>query len=283
MKGVHALQRTLILGASGLVGRALVDELSHGFDLYGTYYSSETRLPREKEIQLDIQSIPQLKEVMRFIEPDIIISCLAGAFEQQLQFHKELAIELSDSVSRVYYFSTTNVFDGDDTRPHTETDIPVAESNYGKFKIECEGILKGILGDRVIIIRIPAIWGKDSPRLKVVKESLASNKAIDVYSNLFANNLLDVVLARQLRFIIEHDLRGIFHLGSTDMITHAEFYARLVTRLTNKKNLLQRHLYEDKTGPCYFRLDTLREDIPNILCCTHEDIISYLVHGAAPI
>jgi dTDP-4-dehydrorhamnose reductase len=36
------LQKVLILGASGLVGKALIDEFKDGFDLYGTYSSSFT-------------------------------------------------------------------------------------------------------------------------------------------------------------------------------------------------------------------------------------------------
>lgn len=77
-------------------------------------------------------------------------------------------------------------------------------------------MLKEILDERGMMIRIPAIWGKDSPRWNLIKESIKNNKVIDVYSNLVCNNLLDVQLAKQLRFIIESKLKGIFHLGSVD-------------------------------------------------------------------
>jgi len=46
---------------------------------------------------------------------------------------------------------TAHVFDGDFSRHHVETDIPVAESDYGNFKIECENTLKQILGDGAIV------------------------------------------------------------------------------------------------------------------------------------
>lgn len=275
--GEIVMQKMLILGASGLVGKALIDEFTNEFDLYGTYFSSLTSLPNDKQFQLEVKQIDKLKEIISTIKPDIVISCLRGEFEQQLTFHKELAKELQNNSSRVYYFSTTNVFDGDFSKSHTETDIPMAESDYGKFKINCENMLKGILDERVIIIRIPAIWGNNSPRWNLIKESIKNNEVIDVYGNLVCNNLLDVQLAKQLRFIIENDLKGIFHLGSVDMMTQGQFFEQIVSKLANEKSLLRFRLYQDKVDTYYFQLVSNRDDIPSSLQCTNQEIISYLL------
>ncbi|WHY78634.1 sugar nucleotide-binding protein [Neobacillus sp. WH10] len=275
--GEIVMQKILILGASGLVGKALIDEFTNEFALYGTYFSSLTSLPNDKQFQLEVKQIDKLKEIISTIKPDIVISCLRGEFDQQLRFHKELAKELQKNSSRVYYFSTTNVFDGDLSRSHTETDIPTAESDYGKFKINCENMLKEILDERVVIIRIPAIWGKNSPRWSLIKESIKNNTVIDVYSNLVCNNLLDVQLAKQLRFIIENDLKGIFHLGSVDMMTQGQFFEQIVSKLANEKSLLRNRLYQDKVDTFYFRLNSNRVDIPSSLQCTNQEIISYLL------
>jgi dTDP-4-dehydrorhamnose reductase len=72
-----------------------------------------------------------------------------------------------------------------------------------------------------------------------------------VYSNLITNNLLDVVLAKQLRFIIENELKGIFHLGSVDMMTHAQFYEHILDKLVSDNSLLRYRLYENKADTCY--------------------------------
>jgi dTDP-4-dehydrorhamnose reductase len=42
--GEFVMDKILILGASGLVGRTLIDEYKDEFDLYGTYHSSLTSL-----------------------------------------------------------------------------------------------------------------------------------------------------------------------------------------------------------------------------------------------
>ena len=50
---------------------------------------------------------------------------------------------------------------------------------------------------------------------------------MDVYSNLVCNNLLDVQLAKQLRFIIENQLKGIIHLGTKDVMTQGQFFEQI--------------------------------------------------------
>lgn len=271
------MQKILILGASGLIGKALINELKDAFDLYGTYFSSTTNLPNEKQFRLDVQEFEEMKEIMRSIKPDIVISCLRGDFDKQLEFHNELASKLEHSESRVYYFSTANVFDGDYSRHHAEKDMPIAESDYGKFKINCENVLKEKLEDRAMIIRIPAIWGEESPRMNLIRESIEKNQSIDVYSNLECNNLLDTQLAKQLRFIIENQLKGTFHLGSVDMIAHGEFYERLMNALSTKKNLLKFNPCDETGNTFYWGLVSNRNDIPDSLQTTNQEIISYLL------
>ncbi|MGM9988249.1 MAG: NAD-dependent epimerase/dehydratase family protein [Bacillaceae bacterium] len=74
------MKKVLILGASGLVGKAIIEECKDAFDLYGTYCSSSTTLPNNKQFQLDIQQIDKGKELLRSIKPDIVISCLRGNY-----------------------------------------------------------------------------------------------------------------------------------------------------------------------------------------------------------
>lgn len=271
------MEKILLLGASGLVGRALIKEYKDKFDLYGTYATTLTDLPLNKQFQLELTQTEELREILQSIKPDIVISCLRGDFEQQLQFHKEMAEELRKINSKLYYFSTTNVFDGDLSKPHIETDVPIAESEYGKFKIECENMLTDILAERVRIIRIPAIWGKDSPRWTSIKQSIQNAKVIDVYSNLKCNNLLDTQLAKQLRFIIENNLQGIFHLGSIDMMTQSEFYEQIIIKSGSRSDLLRHNYYLDSSNTYYFALKSIREDISESLRSTNKDIISYLL------
>jgi dTDP-4-dehydrorhamnose reductase len=138
-------------------------------------------------------------------------------------------------------------------------------------------MLNEILGEQLIIIRIPAIWGKDSPRLNLIRESIKQDKMIDVYSNLICSNLLDAVLARQLRYIIENKLKGIFHLASVDLMAYGQFFEQIVKTVASDKNILRYNLFQDNENTHYFALKSNREDIPDSLQCKNKDIISYLL------
>ena len=140
------------------------------------------------------------------MDPDIVISCLHGDFEQLMAFHKRLGNELNKT-SLVYFLSTTNVFDGDLSRHHNELDEPISKSEYGQYKIQCEQMLQQLLRDRAIIIRIPGIWGKDSPRFNSLVKNLETNEPIKAYQNLECSFLSDVHLAKQLHFVLKNELR----------------------------------------------------------------------------
>ncbi|MDX8344942.1 sugar nucleotide-binding protein [Rossellomorea sp. YZS02] len=270
------MKKLLLLGASGLVGKALVKECGDSFDVYGTYATRPLDLPGDKQYQLDISDKEKMKGVIQDIKPHVIISCLRGDFDQQLEFHRELAKEIEHTESTLYYFSTANVFDGDFTRHHAEEDKPNAASPYGKFKVECENLLQELLQERAVTIRIPQIWGRNSPRLDQIKSGIKEG-SMDVYSNLECNHLTDEWLAKQLKYIILHERKGIFHLGAVDMMTQAQFVEELVGCLTNKDITFHDCLLEDKPETFYFGLKSIRKDLPEHLVKTNREFIRDLL------
>ena len=147
----------------------------------------------------------------------------------------------------------------------------------GSIKLNVKIVLNDTLADRAIILRIPAIWGKNSRRWNLIQESIKNNKSIDVYSNLICNNLLDVDLASQLRFIIENNLKGIFHMGSADPMSQSQFFEQILSKLRGNIDLLQYSLFEDNSQTYYFMLNTNRNDLPESLQSTNKDIITYLL------
>ncbi|MGB6409451.1 MAG: sugar nucleotide-binding protein [Planococcus donghaensis] len=270
------MRKLLILGASGLVGRALVEECKESFEIFGTYSTSPIDLSKNHQFQLNVSELEQLKNIIRKVNPDAVVSCLRGDFDQQLRFHKELALELRETNGVCYYVSTANVFDGDYTKHHSEEDQPNAESLYGNFKISCEHELKQILNERAVIIRIPQIWGKQSPRLKGIESAIEEGQ-LEVYDNLACNHLSDTLLAKQLKYIIENKLEGIFHFGSVDMMIHQQFTEKLVKNLTDKKIKLIHKSVPNVSGICHFGLTSVRHEIPENLQITNQELIDYLI------
>ena len=271
------MKKLLIIGASGLVGKALAIQCKNEFDIYGTYFTSATNLNEDKQFQLNIQDDEQLKTILNDVEPDLVISCLHGDFEQLLAFHKLLASELKNRNSLVYFLSTTNVFDGDLSRHHSEMDEPISKSAYGQYKIQCEKMLQQLLGERAIIIRIPGIWGKDSPRFNTLLKNIETNEPIKAYQNLECSFLSDVQLAEQLHFVLKNELRGTIHLTAEDKVIESQFYERLLKKLTLNDVDIQNTDYQDPEQLYYFGLDSIRDDFPSTLKMKTQDLVTYLV------
>ncbi|MER2039351.1 MAG: sugar nucleotide-binding protein [Solibacillus sp.] len=270
------MKKLLIIGVSGLIGKALAKKCENDFDVYGTYFTTATNLTHNKQFQMNIQDGEVLERILNNVEPDIVISCLHGDYEQLLEFHKLLAVELKRRSSLLYFLSTTNVFDGDLSRHHFETDEPISKSEYGNYKINCEIMFQNLLGERAIIIRIPGIWGKDSPRFNLLLHHIETNEPIKAYQNLECSFLSDEHLAKQLHFVLKNELRGIFHLTSDEKIIESQFYEELIKKIAPSGFSIQYTDYQEKEKLYFFGLDSNRNELPENLKINNLEIIDYL-------
>lgn len=270
------MHRVLVLGGSGLVGKAVINELNkdNKFQVYATYFQNPIELlEKNRSFKLNIKDSDSISCLLNKIKPQSVVSCLRGDYDKQLNLHRKIAEYLKDNDGSMYFFSTTNVFDGDLSRPHYENDLPNSETDYGKYKIECENKLLEILQDRACILRIPQVWGKVSPRMRELLDSLNNNKNITVYPKLFLNTNTDVMVAKQLRYIIENNLKGIFHLASEDVIGYKEFYPELIRNLGFNNAKIEENFEEEG----YFVLLTKRNnEFPENLRFTIKAVINYL-------
>ena len=59
------------------------------------------------------------------------------------------------------------------------------------------------------------------------------------FSNTIINVNSDIRLSQQIHYIINHKKTGIFHLGSTDLISHYDFIKTLLIRRHKKIGILK--------------------------------------------
>ncbi len=268
--------KILIIGASGYIGKALSRQLSDEHEVYGTYATKKTDLlPEERWIHFTTSSFSEIKNILEKVNPQVVLSCLRGDFEQQLAAHRILAEYCQyRKDSKVIFFSTANVFDADLSRPHFEEDQPIAESDYGKYKIECERLLSEKLGERAVILRIPGVWGKDCPRILDLIERARSKELISSPPGLYINLALDVQIAECVEFILLNDLKGCFHIGTKDYIRNLDFLKRLSADMGFTEAVFEE---TEEIEEMYFAVLPGREEIPKMLLITVEDAIEYLV------
>jgi dTDP-4-dehydrorhamnose reductase len=270
-----SMKKILIFGITGTVGEALAEELSRdeNFEIYGTYFKDTPSITYKKCYQMDIADPNKLDVILNEVKPDLVVSALRGDFQEQLLFHKHLAEYLKVNKGICYFCSTANVFDKDSTKPHYENDVCESTTDYGKFKIECEKILKEILGDNAVILRFSQIWGKTSPRMVSLLEKLQNNEEVEVYSNAYMNRITDKMVAKKMAYIIKEDLRGIFHIGTVDPVSEKDFVTELIEKLGYKDVKLKETAL---TGDKYYLSVLTDRDWPEDLVLKNADVIEEL-------
>jgi dTDP-4-dehydrorhamnose reductase len=269
------MHKVLVLGGSGLVGRAIINEMNKckSFQIYATYFENPVTLYGNKGLKLNIQDEDNINNILDILKPQSVISCLRGDYDKQLILHTRIAEHLKKSHGKLYFCSTTNVFDNDLSKPHYEEAITNSCTDYGQYKIECEKKIIEILHEGACILRLPEVWGKESKRMKNILMSLRTNEKILVYPKLIINTNTDVMIAKKITFIIEHKLKGIFHIATEDVINHSDFYNKLIMGL-GFDNI---EIEEDFEEQGYFALLSKRNnEFSKNLSTTNKSVINYL-------
>ena len=228
------MKRILILGGSGFIGHAIYKELSPYYNTYATYYSSKRFKKNQQFYHFDYTQ-EDILPILKKVKPKLIISALRGPFEEQIELHQELIEHVRMFNCRILFFSSSNVFDAFHNYPSYEYDKTLSESVYGRLKIKIENDLMCLPTGKYVIARLPMVYGLHSPRVSEIEENIANGQSFEVFPNTIVNVNSDRKLCQQIHYIINHQLTGIFHLGSTDLITHYEFHKRLAEKRGWKK------------------------------------------------
>lgn len=230
------MKSILILGASGFIGNALYKELAPYYKTYGTYHSSEEYKKNNHFFYYDIEK-GGLNSLLNEIKPKLIISALRGDFNAQVEAHRFLIDYIRTHDCRMMFLSSANVFDSFRHYPSYEYDKTLSESVYGHFKIKIENQLLHLAVGKYVIIRLPMIFGINAPRTLEIDAAIKNDTSIEVFPNTIVNVNSDVRLSQQIHYLINHKKTGIFHLGSTDLISHFDFIRTLIERRHNTSGI----------------------------------------------
>ncbi len=269
------IKKILILGGSGFVGRSLMKELDGDFEILGTYYNNPNPEFKEKMFKFDVNDITSVKYIIKKSDADLVISCLRGDYDKQLKFHIEAAKYLKKTSKKMMFCSSANVFDKNPTKAYYEDDPPISGSEYGIYKETCEKEMKQILEDDLIIVRLPMLFGKESPRIKALKKALENNKGVYLYENLYSSVNTDERIAKQIRYIIEEEKDGVFHLSSEDVINHLEFYKDIVREMGYTKFKFGRKKF--KIDKYYLAILSNRTDLSKDFEFSSREVIKDIV------
>ena len=214
-------------------------------------------------------------EILDITKPSIIISCMRGEFRAQTIAHQHISEYLLTHNCKLIFLSSANVFDAYSKYPSYEMDKTLSGSVYGHFKIKIENMLLRLPKKKVVIIRLPMVLGSQCPRLKEIKQHLQDKTAIEIFPNVIMNVTTDSKLTQQIHYIINQNKYGIFHLGSTDLVHHDDYFKDIVNEISKEKNILYKQVYttnEDRYLAVLPKLNTL----PKHLNITSAEVLKTL-------
>ena len=90
------------------------------------------------------------------------------------------------------------------------------------------------------------IFGLNAPRTIEIDKAVENNKMIEVFPNSIINVNSDIRLSQQIHYLINHKKTGLFHLGSTDLISHFDFINNIVKRRHHTPGIFK-HVYSSNT------------------------------------
>lgn len=223
--------RVLILGASGFIGSAIYRELNSYFKTFGTYTTDNKMHQKNKHFFQYNASEDDIFEILNITKPTVIISALRGDFSSLITAHQHIVEYTNVNKNRFIFISSANVFDAYSKYPSYEHDTTLSNSIYGHFKIKIEHILRTLPKKQAIILRVPMVFGSQSPRIEELKQQLHEKTPIEIFPNLIMNVTTDSKLTQQVHYIINQKKHGIFHLGSKDLVHHDEFIKNIINTL----------------------------------------------------
>ncbi len=266
------MSRVLIIGGSGFVGNAIYKELAPFFNVHATYLSPNTEFEQNQHFHPFDMEIDPIENLLDRLSPQFIVSAIRGNENSQLYLHDRLIRYISVHPCRLIFLSSANVFDRFTNYPSYEYDKTFSESIYGRLKIKIENRLLRLPANKYVICRVPMIFGAKSPRVRELKKQIAEKTPIEVFPHVVINATTIDKLAQQIHYLINRRRRGIFHLGSSDLIHHSDLIKDICNELTDTlpvfKNVFDSN--EDR------QLSVLPKDnlLPKHLQLTIEDVVA---------
>lgn len=234
--------KVLLLGSSGWVAHYLIPELQkHGVEVLGI---SNKNNPKHKiqNINIGIEGRPFLDEVEK-IKCDFMINMLHSSdYKRSKIINEELSNYCIDNGIHYTFMSSSNALDGNPSRPHEEIELANGESDYGKYKAECEEYLYKN-NHSACMIRFPATHGFAPNRLartEAFLQKLKKGEVVPVARGVYQNRPFVGHLAQMICRVILDRHSGVFHLGTKEQSDEYDFLKRVAAAFGHNEDRLSK-------------------------------------------
>ena len=259
--------RILVLGASGMIGNAVIRVLAEKTDweVFGTVRSESLKhffLPHISErivAGIDVNDHDCLIDIMGRIRPDVTINCVGLTKHKAAGNEPLAAIPLNSLLphrlaslcaiagARLIHVSTDCVFSGEKGN-YTEIDPPDATDIYAKSKS-----LGEVLYPHTITLRTSTI-GHELQSAHGLLDWFLSQQQCKGFSRAIFSGLPSVVFAQIIRDVVipRSDLFGLYHVAGRAITKYdllrlvAEVYGKPIEIVRDDQFIIDRSLNADQ-------------------------------------
>jgi dTDP-4-dehydrorhamnose reductase len=236
--------KVLVTGANGMLGSALCPTLSKS-----GHHVCATDLQNEDGIDyLDVTKPGDIEDCVRRFDPDILVHLAAKTDVDSCELNPQESYDVNALGTKnvveacattkipLVFVSTIGVFDGEQTEPYVETDIPNPVNTYGETKLKAEGIVCDSLHD-YYIVRAGWMMGggpsRDKKFVGKIMKQLQTNNEIMAVTDKFGSPTYAADFSDCLTKLMRTKHYGLYHCtnkGSASRFEVAQSILRYLGR-----------------------------------------------------
>ena len=227
--------RSLILGATGLVGSSLIAECEeHCRTHLGTCYRS----PHTDHVPLDVRDAEAVADVVAELEPEVVFLSAGVTSPGYAEVHedecREVVADGAGNVAtavrrlggRLVFFSPDLVF-GECHTARREDDPPAPDNALGRMYSEAEAVVRAELPGRHLIARTSCVYGQDRGVAARVLTRLAAGEPVLAATDRHVQPTYATDLAAAAFELVARGYTGTYHVVGPERMTEFTF-ARLL-------------------------------------------------------
>lgn len=234
------MNRILVIGAKGMLGRDLVPELQIAFpgEEVLAWDIEEIDIRREDETIIKIESVQPalIINLAAYTEVDGCESNELEAFAVNSDGMRHIAKGARQCGAKAIYLSTDYVFDGRKGSPYVEDDPPHPINRYGHSKWKGE-VATLELGSQGLIIRTQWLYGKHGKNfVTTILHQAREKKVLSVVDDQIGSPTYTADLSKAIAALLKKNTSGIFHIANRSFCSWYEF-AQTILQWTEVKGV----------------------------------------------
>ena len=207
----------LVTGGAGFLGRELRRQAPAAV---GTWHL--TRI--DDGVRLDVNDADAAMRCFLKHGPDAVIhtAYVMGDATTNVRGAHNVAVAAARAGARLLHLSTDLVFDGEQGAPYSEDDEPRPLMEYGRQKLEAEGLVRRAHPDALIVRTSLLLGPPDGPQ-----EELARRDDVEFHTDEIRSPIRVADLAAALLELVEGGLTGVLHVAGAEALSRHALATRL--------------------------------------------------------